>query len=463
MAWKLNNKAFENAKKLIEDGKISDEKWEAPNLSDFKDIEEYALFHLAKDPDKDPKTASAYAYPYGKNGKVYVRALKAIRSAAAGGRGAEKNDELFEAAGKLLDQITTVTGEIDKKQISKELEGSIKKEFSMLDTYNSKEEEQIVTGPVLIPNYRDCEYVAGEKQFSAKEIQELMNTFYQYQYFDVKHDIIFNKDWKNVAELVESWQLREDWNGYPKGTWMITARITDNETWEQIKNGELTGFSVTAIPRKNVEKFGIKSVLPFKRMNRRPISELDDPVIVSISLTDRPCVYDAKIISMKEDNMKEEENVLKKIYELLKGHFRMKEEDEPAKQEETKEEPVKEEDKTSESEENKSQDIVKMITEITEKFEKTYEKIDNLEKQINKLQKEPETKEEPAKQEKAEDKPEKQEKEGAETEEKTTRKTNREPVKPQKRKALPPDSTTTNTRKTIYEILGRDALGRKLT
>ena len=446
MGWKLHNKGFEHAKKLIKDGKISDEKWSKPNLSDFKDIEEYALFHLAIDPDKDTKTAAAYAYPYGKDGQVYINAIKAIRSAAAGGRGAEENKELFDAAGKLLDQITTVTGEIDKKQISKELEGSIKKEFSVLDTYNSKEEEQIVTGPVLIPNYRDCEYVAGEKQFSAKEIHELMNTFYQYQYFDVKHDIIFNKDWKNVAELVESWQLREDWNGYPKGTWMITARITDNETWEQIKNGELTGFSVTAIPRKNVEKFGIKSVLPFKRMNRRPISELDDPVIVSISLTDRPCVYDAKIISIKEDNMETEENVLKKIYEVLKGYFSTKEDAETKTEPEKAQKAEKPETKGEEDAEKVQNNVSVLYETLTKTIEETTKKIEEMNERLAEIE--------------AEKKAEKEETKEQEPKPEPKQETIK-PSKPPGRKALPPDQTT-NTKKSIYEILGRDALGRKI-
>ena len=455
MGWKLHNKAFEHAKKLIKEGKISDDKWEKPNLSDFKDIEEYALFHLAKDPDKDPKTASAYAYPYGKEGKVYINALKAIRSAAAGGRGAEENKELFDAAGKLLDQIVTLTGKVDKKEVEKEVKGSIKTEFCDYATINSKE-EQIVTGPVLIPNYKDCDYKAGEKLFSAKEIKDLMNTFYPYQYFDVKHSIVLDPDWKNVGELVESWQLKEDWNGYPAGTWMISAKITDDETWNRIKAGELIGFSATTVPKKAVDKLSLKSIVnPFK-VRRKPISELEDPVVISISLTDRPCVYDAKILSMKEDSMKEEENVLKKMYELLKGYFSTKEEAEKDEGEKADENVDARMDKDNAKDD--VLDIKPALDKVTEKLEETLKKVNALEENIKELKTEPTKETEETK----EDKVTKTETKTKETEKPKETKTTK-PTKPPERKALPPDAATNTTKNTIYEILGRDAFGRKIT
>jgi len=105
--WKLNAKAYRNARRLIQQGKFTDAEWSAPSFRrDFGgDIEQWALFHLAKDPDGDPDNAGSYGYPYGKNGKVYVAALRAIRTAAAGGRGATPNREIFDAAGRLLEMV----------------------------------------------------------------------------------------------------------------------------------------------------------------------------------------------------------------------------------------------------------------------------------------------------------------------------------------------------------------------
>jgi hypothetical protein len=31
----------------------------------------------------------------------------------------------------------------------------------------------------------------------------------------------------------------------PKGTWMVSYKINNKETWQKIKNGELNGFSIT--------------------------------------------------------------------------------------------------------------------------------------------------------------------------------------------------------------------------
>lgn len=466
MGWKLHNKAFEHAKKLIKEGKISDDKWNKPNLSEFKDIQEYALFHLAKDPDKDPKTAAAYAYPYGKEGKVYTNALKAIRSAAAGGRGAEENKELFNAAGKLLDQITTITGEVDKKEVEKEVKGSVKTEFCDYDTINVKE-EQIITGPVLIPNYKDCDYRAGEKLFSAKEIKDLMNTFYPYQYFDIKHGIILDANWKNVGELVESWQLRDDWNGYPAGTWMVSVKITDDETWNRIKAGELIGFSATTVPRKTLDKLSLKSVTNHFKVRRKPISELEDPVVISISLTDRPCVYDAKIISMKEDTMKGEENVLKKMYELLRGYFSMKEDEAKEKEGDKKDDVVDARMNESDAKDDVL-DIKPTLDRVTEKLEETLKKVNALEKTINELKTESEpvkeeTREEESKPEvKTEPVPEPKPETKPEVKPELVKEESIKPTKPPGRKALPPDNTTNTRKKSIYEMLGRDALGRKI-
>lgn len=107
MAWQLNQKGYQHARELIEADKITEDQWEPPRLEDFNgNIEEYALYHLAKDPNGDPENAGTYAYPYGKNGKVYIRALRAIRAAAAGARGATPNREIYEAAGRLLDMLS---------------------------------------------------------------------------------------------------------------------------------------------------------------------------------------------------------------------------------------------------------------------------------------------------------------------------------------------------------------------
>jgi hypothetical protein len=31
---------------------------------------------------------------------------------------------------------------------------------------------------------------------------------------------------------------------YPEGTWMVTMKVTDDDTWNKVKDGKLKGFSV---------------------------------------------------------------------------------------------------------------------------------------------------------------------------------------------------------------------------
>ena len=59
----------------------------------------YGLFHLGKDTDKKKETKAYYKYPYGKDGKVYTSALRAIRSRSA----QQDHVSIFNAAGRLLD------------------------------------------------------------------------------------------------------------------------------------------------------------------------------------------------------------------------------------------------------------------------------------------------------------------------------------------------------------------------
>ena len=104
----LQRKAFEHAKALIEQGKVDlKSDWEFTTqdenklLGDPPDWERYALWFLYRDPEANPETKKAYKYPYGKSGKVYYRALIAIRVRAA----QHGEQEIFDAAGKLLNMI----------------------------------------------------------------------------------------------------------------------------------------------------------------------------------------------------------------------------------------------------------------------------------------------------------------------------------------------------------------------
>ena len=70
-------------------------------LGDPPDFERFARWHLGRDPDMDAKTKGAWKFPFGKDGKVFRSALRAIASRAS----QTGNDEISEAASGLIRRI----------------------------------------------------------------------------------------------------------------------------------------------------------------------------------------------------------------------------------------------------------------------------------------------------------------------------------------------------------------------
>ena len=70
-----------------------------------------------------------------------------------------------------------------------------------------------------------------------------------------QHNTDINHDDKisNENTLLESWIVNDPEMdksatlgfNVPKGTWMVSYKINNKETWQKIKNGELNGFSIT--------------------------------------------------------------------------------------------------------------------------------------------------------------------------------------------------------------------------
>jgi len=56
---------------------------------------------------------------------------------------------------------------------------------------------------------------------------------------------------ENGIELVESWvaPIAFKLNNKPvkKGSWVMTAHISDDTVWKKIKKGEITGFSIGGV------------------------------------------------------------------------------------------------------------------------------------------------------------------------------------------------------------------------
>lgn len=115
-----------------------------------------------------------------------------------------------------------------------------------------KDEKHMLYGAVLIPDFPIYRYQSGEEYyitFPSATIEKLAHSYLQ-------NDNIysFTKDHNSIADgvsVVESWikcsandksvDLGLD---VPVGTWLIGAKIENEELWESIKKGDVKGFSV---------------------------------------------------------------------------------------------------------------------------------------------------------------------------------------------------------------------------
>jgi hypothetical protein len=122
-------------------------------------------------------------------------------------------------------------------------------------SFNLDEDKMIVTGPVMIPNKmilrRDEDGNPFYIYFSKKTIRKMAEKFFRnnkHNNTDINHDENITTD--NV--LIESWiseSIKHDKSykygfALPEGTWYVSYKINDAETWERIKEGELRGFSL---------------------------------------------------------------------------------------------------------------------------------------------------------------------------------------------------------------------------
>ena len=114
------------------------------------------------------------------------------------------------------------------------------------------DEKRIVTGIVYEPDVLD----AHDEFMTAEEIEKSAYQFLKdYRHIDKQHDFVSGQ-----AEVVESWIAKEDGKlgdqEIKKGTWLLSVHVPDDDTWGEIKKGELTGFSMGGVGERveHIEK-----------------------------------------------------------------------------------------------------------------------------------------------------------------------------------------------------------------
>jgi len=119
----------------------------------------------------------------------------------------------------------------------------------------SEDDEMIVTGPAMVPDQlilrKDENGMPFHVFFSKDTVKKIAQKFFEYNKqnnTDINHD----DDITTNNTLLESWIVddpkmdKSKAMGFnvPEGTWMASYKINNEETWNQIKEGQLNGFSV---------------------------------------------------------------------------------------------------------------------------------------------------------------------------------------------------------------------------
>ncbi len=130
----------------------------------------------------------------------------------------------------------------------------------------SDDDQMIISGPAMTP---DSLILRKDEQgnpfhvfFSKDTIKKIAEKFFEYNKMnntDVNHDDNITTD----NTLLESWIVddpemdKAKAMGFkvPQGTWMVSYKINDEETWKQIKEGNLAGFSVAGQFIEKATKF----------------------------------------------------------------------------------------------------------------------------------------------------------------------------------------------------------------
>lgn len=193
-----------------------------------------------------------------------------------------------------------------------------------------------VTAPVMIPGAKDCDYKNGEPPLTKEQIREFAASYEKYQFIDHEHGLTRNG--QKIGVPVKSFLLNQDTNitlldgstqTYPAGTWMMESLLTDESAVKSALDGEYTGYSVSVFSQDRADQYleALKTdkdtPLPTACKNISSggtalIKDVEDPVVLSVSLVKTPCLHDSKFCTLEDEIMTEEVKSMKsKILEAM--------------------------------------------------------------------------------------------------------------------------------------------------
>lgn len=148
------------------------------------------------------------------------------------------------------------------------------------------DEKRIVMGAALIPNkkiYRrdkDKEFEIYFTDETVRRASELVFMRNQHQNATLEHAVKLSG-----MAIVESWIIEDEQKdksniyGFdlPKGTWMITMKVMDDNVWEKVKNGDVKGFSIEGYFAEKYEMSAREKVAELLRREFKLESYTDYP------------------------------------------------------------------------------------------------------------------------------------------------------------------------------------------
>lgn len=118
-------------------------------------------------------------------------------------------------------------------------------------------EHHFITGIVYEPNTEDA-----HGNFMTEE--EITKAAYWYakngNQVDLQHDF----EALESADVVESWVAKADFNigdeTVKKGTWLMTVEVADEDVWNAVQKGEITGFSMGGVGKYDTEDTDLENI-----------------------------------------------------------------------------------------------------------------------------------------------------------------------------------------------------------
>lgn len=187
-----------------------------------------------------------------------------------------------------------------------------KKDFKFKAT---SEDKRLVTGPAMLPNEKIIRMDAeGEPYFVffSEDTIRLCNELYFKQSKQNTSNVDHEEGVDNVT-VIESWIIEDNtmdkalalgFEGLPKGTWMITYKVYNDELWDKVKAGEVLGFSVEGM-------FGQKLI---EMSEEKPNDKLK---VIDNMLKEKKGIVEET--EMEEESEMTEEELISEIQTLLES------------------------------------------------------------------------------------------------------------------------------------------------